>query len=51
MDAPVALGEGIANEFAAFSVDFVGEPEATDEGDLTPAVLELGEDPAFVLAA
>ena len=51
VDAPVALGEGIANEFAAFSVDFVGEPEATDEGDLTPAVLELGEDPAFVLAA
>ena len=50
-DAPAALGEGIADEFAVLSEDSVGEPEATDESDLAPAVLELGEGPVSALAA
>ena len=50
-DAPAALGEGIADEFAALDGDTADEPEATDESDLAPAVLELGEDPASALAA
>ena len=43
--------EDLADEPAVLGEDFADAPEAFNEGDPAPAVLELGEDPASALAA
>lgn len=43
--------EGLADEPAVLDGDSADVPEASDEGDLAPVVLELGEDPVSILAA
>ena len=50
-DGSATSDEVSADGFAAFGGDCADEPAASDEGDLAPAVLELGEDPASALAA
>ena len=51
VDGPAALEEDLADAPVALGEDSADEPAASDEGDLAPAVLELGEDPVSTLAA
>ena len=50
-DEAAIFDEGLVDGLAALDGDFADAPEASDEGDLAPAVLELGEDPVSALAA
>ena len=51
VDELATLDEGLVDGPAALDGDFADEPASSGEGDLAPAVLELGEKPVSALAA